>query len=222
MKNYYEILEVNVKASKEIIDKAFKVLAKRYHPDTQPEDKKEWAESKFKELNEAYEILSNEETRKNYDIELDYEENSMLDALINKNEELQALVKELQNKLEYEKERNIRISQNHQNTYLNHNIEREYMNNTIDTDNTTNNIAQDNSYTYYTNNEKPFSRQTFSYSKSNLIKDFIAFVITVFCIILIGFLLWKIPFTNKMLVNLYTENEHIRAIVNVFLNIFKK
>lgn len=36
MKNYYKILEVDVKASKEIIDKAFKILAKRYHPDTQP------------------------------------------------------------------------------------------------------------------------------------------------------------------------------------------
>lgn len=39
MKNYYEILEVNENASKEVIDKAYKVLAKKYHPDLQEEKK---------------------------------------------------------------------------------------------------------------------------------------------------------------------------------------
>lgn len=218
MKNYYEILEVNVKASKEIIDKAFKVLAKRYHPDTQPEDKKEWAEAKFKELNEAYEVLSNEETRKNYDIELDYEENSMLEALVNKNEELKSLVCELQNELEYEKERNLHIFQSHSSNY---NFTRETMNNKTNIGNIINNdnIAQNNSYTYYKPNNT-YTKKSIRYNKENLIKDFIAFIITIFCIIAIGFLLWKIPFTNKLLVNLYTENQHIKAIVDVFLRIF--
>ena len=49
--NYYEILQVDKKASKEVIDKAFRVLAKKYHPDSQPEDKKQWAEDNFKKLN---------------------------------------------------------------------------------------------------------------------------------------------------------------------------
>ena len=40
MKNYYEILEVNENASKEVIDKAYKVLAKKYHPDLQEEKNK--------------------------------------------------------------------------------------------------------------------------------------------------------------------------------------
>ena len=40
MKNYYEILEVDIHASSEVIDKAFKVLAKKYHPDTQEDNKK--------------------------------------------------------------------------------------------------------------------------------------------------------------------------------------
>lgn len=99
MENYYEILEVDVKASKEIIDKAFKVLAKRYHPDTQPEDKKAWAEEMFKKINEAYEVLSDEEARKNYDVELDYDKNSTMQAICAKNEHLQKLVEELQNEL---------------------------------------------------------------------------------------------------------------------------
>lgn len=67
MKNYYEILEVNENASKEVIDKAYKVLAKKYHPDLQEEKNKKAAEEKIKSLNEAYEILSNPEKRKNYD-----------------------------------------------------------------------------------------------------------------------------------------------------------
>ena len=81
MENYYEILEVDVHASKEVIDKAFKVLAKRYHPDTQSEDKKTWAEEKFKKINEAYEVLSNPESRKKYDIELNYDKNSAVQAI---------------------------------------------------------------------------------------------------------------------------------------------
>lgn len=70
MKDYYKILEVNNSASTEIINKVYKILAKKYHPDTNP-DNKEFAEEKFKELNEAYEILSDEEKRKEYDMQLE-------------------------------------------------------------------------------------------------------------------------------------------------------
>ena len=73
MKNYYEILEVNKKASPETISKVYKFLAKKYHPDANPDNQQE-SEEKFKEISEAYEILSNEEKRKQYDLELqDYE-----------------------------------------------------------------------------------------------------------------------------------------------------
>lgn len=69
MKNYYEILEVSETASKEVIEKVYKVLAKKYHPDVNPENIKE-AEEKFKEISEAYEVLSDDTKRKAYDIEL--------------------------------------------------------------------------------------------------------------------------------------------------------
>ena len=58
MKNYYEILEVNQKASSEVIEKAYKVLVKKYHPDLYNGEKREYAEQKSKEINEAYRILS--------------------------------------------------------------------------------------------------------------------------------------------------------------------
>ena len=70
MKNYYEILEVNENASKEVIDKAYKVLAKKYHPDLQEEKNKKVAEEKIKSLNEAYEILSNPKKKQAYDAKI--------------------------------------------------------------------------------------------------------------------------------------------------------
>ena len=66
-KNYYEILEVDRNASPEIIDKAYKTLAKKYHPDLQDEFHKKEAEETFKIINEAYETLSNPEQRALYD-----------------------------------------------------------------------------------------------------------------------------------------------------------
>lgn len=70
MKNYYEILEVNPKASQEIIEKAYKVLVKKYHPDLYTGEKQIEAEKKIKEINEAYQILSDQFLKEQYDKEL--------------------------------------------------------------------------------------------------------------------------------------------------------
>jgi curved DNA-binding protein len=64
-KDYYKILGVNKNAKKEEIQKAFRILARKYHPDVNPDNK--IAEEKFKEANEAYEVLSDPEKRKKYD-----------------------------------------------------------------------------------------------------------------------------------------------------------
>ncbi len=64
-KDYYAILGVNKKASAEEIKKAFRKLALKYHPDRNPGDKK--AEARFKEISEAYEVLSDSDKRQKYD-----------------------------------------------------------------------------------------------------------------------------------------------------------
>lgn len=69
MKNLYDILQVSENASDEVIEKAYKTLVKKYHPDLQPKEKKQVAEAMMKSLNEAYETLSDPEKRKRYDEE---------------------------------------------------------------------------------------------------------------------------------------------------------
>ncbi len=64
-KDLYEILGVKPDASEKEIKQAFRKLARKYHPDVNPGDKE--AETRFKEINEAYEILSNPEKRAEYD-----------------------------------------------------------------------------------------------------------------------------------------------------------
>ncbi|MCS7054894.1 MAG: J domain-containing protein [Thermoflexales bacterium] len=64
-KDYYKTLGVDRNADQETIKKAFRKLARQYHPDANKGDKK--AEEKFKEINEAYEVLSDPEKRKLYD-----------------------------------------------------------------------------------------------------------------------------------------------------------
>lgn len=64
-KDYYKILGVSKDADEKEIKRAFRRLARQYHPDVNPNDKQ--AEERFKEINEAYEVLSDPEKRRKYD-----------------------------------------------------------------------------------------------------------------------------------------------------------
>ena len=65
-RDYYEVLGVSKTATDDELKRAYRKLAKQYHPDANPDNKEE-AEKKFKEINEAYETLSNPQKRKMYD-----------------------------------------------------------------------------------------------------------------------------------------------------------
>lgn len=66
MKDYYETLQISPSASEEVIRAAYKAMAKLYHPDTTKYDKVT-AEQRMKEINEAFQVLSDRQKRKDYD-----------------------------------------------------------------------------------------------------------------------------------------------------------
>ena len=103
MKNYYDELEVSKTASKEVIEKAYKVLAKKYHPDSTTGTDRAAAEERFKAISEAYNTLSDEFKRKEYDKELEesspnisYEE---YEYVLNKNKDLEDEIDYLHQKM---------------------------------------------------------------------------------------------------------------------------
>src|SRR5437588_12340403 len=66
-KDYYDALGVTREASEADIKKAYRKLARKWHPDVHKGDERKQAEDKFKEANEAYEVLSDADKRKKYD-----------------------------------------------------------------------------------------------------------------------------------------------------------
>lgn len=73
MKNYYDILEISPKSSKEVMKNAYQVLVKKYHPDLYVGKERIYAEQKIKDINEAYKILSDDFLREQYNTELEKE-----------------------------------------------------------------------------------------------------------------------------------------------------
>ena len=225
--NYYEILEVNKNASPEIIEKAYKTLVKKYHPDLQQDENKNKYEEKIKKINEAYDILSDPEKRKKYDLNLKNTEISINDynSLYQENINLKNNLNILKEKLNYLNN----IQNNYEKNNLNYN----------NLENNKNNINQEYSDNYYTENfNNSNSKNNENYSENNNInykninytnyfsnfvvniknklKDLFAFFITILIIIFIFFILWHIPFTKNYLIKLYNENSILQFFINLF------
>ena len=191
MKNYYEILEVNKKASKEVIEKAYKVLVKKYHPDLFTGEKKIYAEKKIKEINEAYNVLTNEFMREQYDAELEKQEQQILYEKYNKQQNNQNQDKRMKKKKEKEEieETNKKMKKNKVGSFSG---------------------LLDLCKELYKNKPK---REEF---KEITKKDILAFVLTIIVVILIGIALWFIPFTNGWMRELLFENPLFNWIGSLF------
>ena len=200
--NYYEILEVNKNASPEIIEKAYKTLVKKYHPDLQQDENKNKYEEKIKKINEAYDILSDPEKRKKYDLNLKNTEISINDynSLYQENINLKNNLNILKEKLNY--------LNNIQNNYEKNNLNYNNLENNKKYSENNNINYNDINYTNYFSN--------FFVNIKNKLKDLFAFFITILIIIFIFFILWHVPFTKNYLIKLYNENSILQFFINLF------
>ena len=208
-KNYYDILEVNKNASPEIIEKAYKTLVKKYHPDLQENNLKSIYEEKIKKINEAYDILSNQEKRKNYDLFLKNNEisnddyNNLKNENINLKNEINYLKNNYKKNLNYNNLENNNINNNYENL----NKINEEINNTLNK-------------AYYDAYIQDLKNRGYKINYENSFKNFIALILTIIFILIIGFILWHIPFTKNYLINLYNDNPLIKYLIDFILNIF--
>ena len=173
MKKYYEILEVHPKASQEIIEKAYRVLVKKYHPDLYSGEKRLYAEKKLRDINESYKILSDEFLREQYDLELEKEiEFDRMHSSNTRKDKKQNIVSNKKNKQEkdiYEQENT--IEKHDVGTLMGLlDVTREVFKNKP-------NINK---------SVKEFKRE-----------DFIAAGLTILIMLILGVILWFIPATNE-------------------------
>ena len=173
MKNYYQILEVNENASQEVIEKAYRVLAKKYHPDNFSSYNSSFAEEKFKEITEAYEILSNEVLRQEYDIKigLDTSLENKYNNLFNENEKL---------KIEMN-----RLKLN--NTSVNY------------VDNNPDKTKKESYVRRYSSALNSIIQDEINKPTEERKKDLKALLLTIVIISVLVFVFWKVPFLHKFL-----------------------
>jgi len=202
MKNLYELLEVSETASNEIIEKAYKILTKKYHPDLQAEEQKEKAEQTMKQINEAYDILSNEEKRKEYDKKLQIQRQEIERKKqaayyeINKNKTTEirnsSMDDTLQKEIKMHKKMEQEIQKNMQAQY-----EQKYQ----------------EAYENYLRSLGYKIKYKWTW------KNYKDLLITIFIIIIICAILWFFPPTHKLIIEFYESNDILKTIIDVIGNI---
>ena len=180
MKNYYEILEVDKNASDEIIKVAYKALVKKYHPDLKEGNAKINAEDKIKQINEAYDILSNPDKKYEYDQNLINEDISkeQYEIVLNENMNLK-------------KELNIYRNNIYHNYRQNNRYTKENYDTTYNTNYNNDNDSQNNAYKEQNSN---INYNKFKENISERLKTLIAICIT----FLIIFIIYNIPFIKDL------------------------
>ena len=206
-KNYYDILEVNKNASPEIIEKAYKTLVKKYHPDLQDNNLKAEYEEKIKLINEAFEVLSNSEKRKNYDLNLKQTVFSVEDYnnLINENLKLKNEINYLKNNLiNYKNNINNNINENLNYNNINKNINNNYSENIRQKYNEVINKA------YYDAYIQDLKNRGYKIKYKKTFKEYLKSLISLFITIIIFILIFQIPFIK----NYFLNNELIKIFIN--------
>ena len=193
MKNYYEILEVDKNASEEVIEKAYKTLAKKYHPDLQNNSN---CQDKMRQINEAYEILSNDFKRREYDEKIKRQSVSIeeYNSIIQENNRLKKDLKRVVNQRE--------MSQNQGRLEEMSIMQR-----------------------YYEQIKKATKQPQMRYERKKTkisLEKIKKIVIYIAILIVIGLVLAIVPFTRKFFINLYNNNVIIKLLVDTIVETFSR
>ena len=193
MKNYYEILEVDKNASEEVIEKAYKTLAKKYHPDLQNNSN---CQDKMRQINEAYEILSNDFKRREYDEKIKRQSVYIeeYNRIIQENNRLKKDLKRVANQRE--------MSQNQERLEEMSIMQR-----------------------YYEQIKKATKQPQMRYERKKTkisLEKIKKIVIYIAILIGIGLVLAIVPFTRKFFINLYNNNVIIKLLVDTIVETFSR
>lgn len=199
-KNYYDILQVNRNASPEIIEKAYKTLAKKYHPDLQTEENKRQAEETLKKINEAYEILSVPEKKQIYDTSLLEEEiiskNSNTKETNSSTIPVSIAEEELKKQQTFLQKQQIEFLAQQELLYQKQ-------------------LQQAKQKAYYDAYIQDLKNRGYKIRYKKTFKDYIKGFATLFFIIAILFLLWQIPLIQNFFLNLLQENQLLSVLFHL-------
>ena len=233
-KNYYDILQINQNASPEIIDKAYKTLAKKYHPDLQEENNKKEAEEILKEINEAYGILSDPNKKALYDQNLKNETISQedYDEIYEENQNLKNAINNMQNS-RYTNSRSNSVNDinnniNSNNYTQNNNQDFEEMQRAQELEYQKQQLAyqqqleQARQKAYHDAYIQDLKNRGYRIKYKKSIKDYIKGIISILIVIVILIILWHIPFIQNFFIKFYEENEIINNTVDFIISLFKE
>ena len=211
MKNYYEILEVDKNASEEVIEKAYKTLVKKYHPDLQQGAKQQEYAEKMKIINEAYDVLSNDFKREQYNQTLQNKQtqnqgisNEEKERIMRENYDL----KQQLNRMSYQKRQEVQRQNVDDNTIIN--ISR-ILNQEI---RAARNKAYQDAYI------QDMKNRGYKITYKRDLKYYLNIILSLVIMILVFFLIYQIPFVKSFFHNLYEENIVFKAIIDIFKNTF--
>ena len=212
MSNLYELLEVSEKASKEVIEKAYKVLAKRYHPDLQEEKDKKQAEEKMKQINEAYTILIDDEKRKAYDIELNAKRQEEIQKKMQENTKVNNEITRVEQEAFNDLQNANMKRQKEEQDKINRKLEEEQKSNMEK-------LQADLQRTYSNAYNNYLRSLGYKIKEPWTLKRFIELMKVLIILAVIIIFIWFFPPTHKLIIDFYEQNVVLKFIIDIFIKL---
>ena len=205
----YEYLEVSEKASDEVIEKAYKALVRKYHPDLQPQENKAEFEEKLKKINEAYETLIDHSKREAYDLSLE------------KQRKKEAYIEAIKNSKKTSNNSNVNTNNSTENLSATFSDNKVEIHNTSGLSEKAKKKLEKEIIDTYTESYRQYLQSNgykvkYKWTWKRIKNLLITIVTTILCIII----LWQIPAFRNPLIELYNTNVIVKFFVDIIIKIF--